>query len=362
MANEEELEFVSTQLDALYDQSQYNQDGWAVIRYGLSLESTSETVFRSELPANQDSLSYWSTMNAIFSEQSENIGIAHIRAATSGASLIPNPHPWVFQGDKPYSFVHNGGASKELLYDLITNNGSDETWLDQHPPQTFGDGDWRNNGWNSVVDSELIMLLIMKQVYIFDDILIGLESAFSIMLEGGISPYMLNSVFSDSESLYVYGGSNGLHFSESESFYSVMSSPPNNSSILYDWEPISSGELIVLKKDGITRFPSFSVVQNNEPDIILPLNLELYPAYPNPFNGEVVIPFKVPNSSNSLISIFTIAGDNVFSKYLSSSEKESGRITWQPDKTMKHSPVSGVYIIKINSGVEIKTSKIMFIK
>ena len=42
MANEEELEFVSTQLDALYDQSQYNQGGWAVIRYGLSLESTSE--------------------------------------------------------------------------------------------------------------------------------------------------------------------------------------------------------------------------------------------------------------------------------------------------------------------------------
>ena len=71
---------------------------------------------------------------------------------------------------------------------------------------------------------------------------------------------------------------------------------------------------------------------------------------------------KFWEKTNSLISIFTIAGDNVFSKYLSSSEKESGRITWQPDKTMKHSPASGVYIIKMNSGVEIKTSKIMFIK
>ena len=45
------------------------------------------------------------------------------------------------------------------------------------------------------------------------------------MIEAGISPYMLNCVFSDSESLYVYGGSNGLRFSESESLYSVMSSP-----------------------------------------------------------------------------------------------------------------------------------------
>ena len=241
MANDEELEFASYQLGALYDQSQYNQDGWAVIRYGINLDPASEIIFRSELPANQDSLNYWTNMSTIFSEQSESIGIAHIRTATSGASLIPNPHPWLFQDSKTYSFVHNGGASKELLYDLITNNGSDESWLEQHPPQTFGNGDWRDNGWNSVVDSELIMLLIMKQINIFDDVLVGLESAFSMMSEGGISPYMLNSVFSDSESLYVYGGSNGLQFSESESFYSVMSSPPNNSSISYNWEPISSG-------------------------------------------------------------------------------------------------------------------------
>ena len=362
MANDEELEFASYQLGALYDQSQYNQDGWAVIRYGINLDPASEIIFRSELPANQDSLNYWTNMSTIFSEQSESIGIAHIRTATSGASLIPNPHPWLFQDSKTYSFVHNGGASKELLYDLITNNGSDESWLEQHPPQTFGNGDWRDNGWNSVVDSELIMLLIMKQINIFDDVLVGLESAFSMMLEGGISPYMLNSVFSDSESLYVYGGSNGLQFSESESFYSVMSSPPNNSSISYNWEPISSGELIVLKKQGMTRYPSFAVVQSNEPEIIPPLRAQLYPAYPNPFNGQVVIPFRVPSNRNSLISIFNVSGHNVFSKYLSFSEKESGNITWQPDKDTKHSLTSGVYIIKMTSGVEVKTSKIMFIK
>lgn len=173
MANDEELEFASYQLGALYDQSQYNQDGWAVIRYGINLDPASEIIFRSELPANQDSLNYWTNMSTIFSEQSESIGIAHIRTATSGASLIPNPHPWLFQDSKTYSFVHNGGASKELLYDLITNNGSNESWLEQHPPQTFGNGDWRDNGWNSVVDSELIMLLIMKQINIFDDVLVA---------------------------------------------------------------------------------------------------------------------------------------------------------------------------------------------
>ena len=59
MATNQDLEFVSYQLGALYDQSQYNQDGWAVIRYGISVDSMAETVFRSDLPANQDSLNYW---------------------------------------------------------------------------------------------------------------------------------------------------------------------------------------------------------------------------------------------------------------------------------------------------------------
>ena len=361
MATNQELEFVSYQLDALYDQSQYNQDGWAVIRYGISVDSMAGTVFRSALPANEDSLNYWATVNEIFGDHSDRIGIAHIRAATSGASLIPNPHPWVFEARKTYSLVHNGGASKELLYDLITDNGLDDTWLEQHPPQTFGNGDWRDEGWNYVVDSELIMLLIMKQVNIFDDVLMGLETAFSLMIEAGISPYMLNCVFSDSESLYVYGGSNGLKFSESESFYSVMSSPPNNS-VSYNWEPISSGELIILNKDGFTRYPSFAVVQSNEPEIVVPQKPELYPAYPNPFNGKVVIPFKAISDRPISMSIFNISGISVYSKYLSTREKESGKIIWQPDKAVEYSHSSGVYIIKMISGVDVKTSKILFIK
>ena len=361
MTSQQEFDFVSSQLDALFDQSQYNQNGWAVIRYGMDQDSIDDIVFRSEIPANQDSLNYWSTMNAIFNQQSENIAIAHIRAATSGASSIPNPHPWIFESDKTYSFVHNGGASKELLYDLITNNGLDESWLEQHPPQTFGNGDWRDNGWSSVVDSELIMLLIMKQIDIFDDVLTGLESAITLMIQEGISPYMLNLVFSDSESLYVYGGSSGLKFIESESFYSVMSSPPtDNSSDV--WESIASGELVVLKKDEIDRYQAFGVMQNNESEITVPQYPDLYPAYPNPFNGQVVIPFKIPNNNKTLISIFNIAGNNVYSKYLSTKEKEAGKIIWRPQSNSGYLLPSGVYLIKLISETNTNTSKIMFIK
>jgi hypothetical protein len=257
--------------------------------------------------------------------------------------------------------VHNGGASKELLYDLITNQGLDESWLEQYPPQTFGNGDWRDDGWTSVVDSELIMLLIMKQIDISGNVMNGLEVAISLMIEAGISPYMLNLVFSDSESLYVYGGSSGLKFIESESFYSVMSSPPTNS-ISDSWEPIASGELIVLKKDGINRHQAFGVMQNNEPEITVPQYPELYPAYPNPFNGQVVIPFKIPNNNKTLISIFNIGGNNVYSKYLSTKEKETGKIIWRPEGNEGYLLPSGVYVVKMISDKNTQTSKIMFIK
>jgi len=361
MATDQEIVYVSHQLNAFFDQSQYNQNGWAVLRYSQAINPGQEPIYRSHLAANQDSLNYWVNMNLVFDEESNNIGIAHIRTATSGASSIPNPHPWIFENEKTYSFVHNGGASKELLYDLITDNGMDESWLDQNPPQTFGTGDWRDSGWNSVVDSELIMLFIMRQIEIHGEVIAGLESAFSLMIEVGISPYMLNCVFSDSESLYIYGGNNGLRFSESESFYSVMSSPPENS-LSYQWEPISTGELIVLKKTGVIRYPGFATIQNNDPEIVVPLQPELFPAYPNPFNGQVVIPFKAISERLNSISIFNISGVEVYKNNLSQTEIESGQITWKPNLNMNQLLSTGVYIIKMVSGFDIETSKIMFIK
>ena len=361
MATEQEMDYVGHQLNALFDQSQYNQNGWAVIRYSQDTNLEQEPIYRSQLAANQDSINYWANMNMVFETELNDIGIAHIRAATSGASSIPNPHPWVFENEKTYSFVHNGGASKELLYDLITDNGMDESWLDQNPPQTFGAGDWRHDGWNSVVDSELIMLFIMRQIEIHGEVISGLESAFSLMIEAGISPYMLNCVFSDSESLYIYGGSNGLKFSESESLYSVMSSPPENS-LSYQWESISTGELIVLKNTGVIRYPGFAVVQNNDPEILVPQRPELFPAYPNPFNGQVVIPFKALNDRLNSISIFNISGIEVYNNNLSLREIESGQITWRPNSNINQSLSTGVYIIKMVSGLDVQTSKIMFIK
>lgn len=359
--SQDELFLINEQLGVYYNQSQYNANGWSVLQYPLSQTADEISVYRSALPANYDSLNYWNEMLSLFNDFHSKIAIAHLRAATSGASDIPNPHPWVFEGEKTFSFVHNGGASKDLLYDIITEYGINEEWLIQNPPQTFGAGDWKSEGWSAVVDSELIMLLIMKMITAQGDVIEGLNIALKLMLEAGINPYMLNFVFSDSDNLYVYGGVNGLKILETEGYYSVMTTPPASASN-YTWEPIASNELVVISPHELVRHPTFVILENDNSDLIIPRNPKLYNPYPNPFNGRISLRFDVNILKPALISIYTIDGKRVFNRQISKIDKNKGEIYWSPNSSSASNISSGIYIVQLISEGIASSSKIMFIK
>ena len=359
---QEEQELIQRQMSAYYDQSQYNANGWSILQYEKQPNVVIENnIYRSAYPAVQDSANYWQIMNSVLNDSLHNIAVAHLRAATSGASSIQNPHPWIFESDSVYSFVHNGGASKDVLYNIITEYGTDESWLIQNPPQTYGNGDWQDEGWNSVVDSELIMLLIMKEINAYSSVIEGLQSALSKMLSTGIYPSMLNFVFSDSNSLYVYGGNSGLKIMESNSYFSIMSSPPSNQQ-LYAWEPINSNELTIIKENSITRYQTFASTSIEQPDVILPESAKLHSPYPNPFNGKLSIPFDVNISQLPNISIYNIKGKRVFTKNLSRNDISRGKIYWNVNNNQTQNPSSGIYIVKLHSKTNSESSKIMFIK
>ena len=356
-----EQELIQFQMSAYYDQSQSNANGWSIMQYEKQPNVIENNIYRSAYPAVQDSANYWQIMNTVLNDSLHNMVIAHLRAATSGASSIQNPHPWIFEGDSVYSFVHNGGASKDVLYNIITEYGTDESWLIQNPPQTYGNGDWQDEGWNSVVDSELIMLLITKEITAYNSVIEGLQSALSKMLSSGIYPYMLNFVFSDSKSLYVYGGNSGLKIMESNSYFSLMSSPPSNQQ-LFDWEPINSNELTVIKDNSITRHQTFASTSIEQPDVIMPKSAKLRSPYPNPFNGKLSIPFDVNISQSPNISIYSINGRKVFTKNLSSNDIIRGMIYWNVSNNHRQNLSSGIYIVKLYSKTNSESSKIMFIK
>jgi len=358
---QEEQELIQFQMSAYYDQSQYNANGWSIIQYEKQPNVIENNIYRSAYPAVQDSANYWQIMNSVLNDTLHNIAVAHLRAATSGASSIQNPHPWIFESDSVYSFVHNGGASKDVLYNIITENGTDVSWLIQNPPQTYGDGDWQDEGWSSVVDSELIMLLMMKEITAYSSVIEGLQSALSKMLSNGIYPSMLNFVFSDSKSLYAYGGNSGLKIMESNSYFSIMSSPPSNQQ-MYAWEPINSNELTIIKENSITKYQTFASTSIEQPDVILPKSAKLHAPYPNPFNGKLSIPFDVNISQLPNISIYNIKGKRVFTKNLSRNDISRGKIYWNVNDNETQNPSSGIYIVKLHSKTNSESSKIMFIK
>ena len=357
----EEQDLIQFQMSTYYDQSQYNVNGWSIIQYKKMHNIIGNNIYRSAYPAFQDSANYWEIMNSVLNDSLHNIAIAHLRAATSGAISIQNPHPWIFESDSVYSFVHNGGASKDVLYNIITEYGTDEGWLIQNPPQTYGNGNWQDEGWNSVVDSELIMLLMIKEITAYSSVIEGLQSALSKMLSNGIYPSMLNFVFSDSKSLYVYGGNSGLKIMESNSYFSIMSSPPFSEQ-LNTWEPINSNELTMIRENNITRYQTFASTSIEQPDVILPKSAKLHSPYPNPFNGKLSIPFDVNIAHSPNISIFNINGREVFTKNLSSNDITRGMIYWNVNNNQKQNLSSSIYIIKLHSKTNSESSKIMFIK
>ena len=359
--SQDELLLINEQLGIYFNQSQHNANGWSILQYPLSPAYNEISVYRSALPANYDSLNYWNEMLSVFNDFNSKIAIAHLRSATSGASDIPNPHPWIFEGEKTFSFVHNGGASKDLLYDIITENGINEEWLILNPPQTFGAGNWADEGWSAVVDSELIMLLIMKMITAQGDVIEGLNTALRLMLEAGINPYMLNFVFSDSDNLYAYGGSNGLKILETEGYYSIMTTPPASASD-FTWEPIASNELVVINSNELARYPTFVILENDNSDLLTPKSPKLFNPYPNPFNGRISLSFDVDMLESSSISIYTIAGKKVFDRKMSPLDKNKGEIYWSPNSSSASIISSGIYIVQLISEGITSSSKIMFIK
>ena len=348
---------IELQLNSFYFQSEYMLDGWALLRYNESEQDSVTPIYRSESPATNDSALYWNAVESLLGSDSGKIGIGHLRIATSGSNSVPNPHPWMFyHNDISYSFIHNGTVNKEILYDLITESGTDLTWLELYPPQTFGGGDWKSSGWTNVVDSELILLYIMKEVQCHEDIVIGFQTAVINMINAGTSASQLNLIFSDGGSLFVFGGSNGLYTTESSDYYSIMTQPPNNDG--NEWTGIANEEMIVINSSGIVRYPDFVTNDMEDDHDIYPLSFTMSPAYPNPFNASVYFVLDGQTSEHVNISIYSIIGKQVDQFFVPGLNGQQSKIGWSPSLNVP----SGTYFIQASTNYFNETRKILFIK
>ena len=348
---------IETQLNSFYFQSESMLDGWSLLRYNESEQDSVSPIYRSESPATNDSALYWSAVEALLGSDSGKIGVGHLRIATSGTNSVPNPHPWMFYlNDLSYSLIHNGTVNKGILYDLITDSGNDLSWLELYPPQTFGGGDWKSTGWTNVVDSELVLIYLMKEIQSHGDMVSGFQTAMINMINAGTNASQLNLIFSDGGSLFVFGGNHGLYTTESSDYYAVMTQPPNNDS--NEWTGIANQEMMVINSGGIVRYPNFVTNDMEENQNINPLFFSMSPAYPNPFNGSIYFALNGLTSEQVNISIYSVMGKKVDQFFVPRLDDQQSKIGWSPSLNIP----SGTYIIQASTSYFNQTQKILFIK
>jgi hypothetical protein len=103
--------------------------------------------------------------------------------------------------------------------------------------------------------------------------------------------------------------------------------------------------------------------QSNE----IPSQFTLEQNYPNPFNPSTKIRYSVPQSSNVIIKVFDILGNEI--ETLVNEEKPAGtyEITWYAANlpsgiSARGGYASGIYFYTINAGSFIETKKMTLMK
>ena len=86
-------------------------------------------------------------------------------------------------------------------------------------------------------------------------------------------------------------------------------------------------------------------------------NFRLNQNYPNPFNPSTKIKYSIPQSSNVVIKVFDILGNEI--ETLVNEEKPTGtyEITWYAENLP-----SGVYFYRLHAGDFVGTKKMVLLK
>jgi hypothetical protein len=255
---------IAEELAAFYNQGAFQPHGWSLGYYRGNQIIEGQTLLRSQIPSTQDPARFESVVRAILdSSQGTKLAIGHLRTASSGAVPIPDPHPFLFTYDGVcYSFVLNGTFEREPFMNLLTRGGKDSSWLMQHPPQTYGNGDWRNQGFTSIVATELYFSWIVKNIAESGDLVSGLSAALVRVYEIIPGACSRNIIFSDGKRLFVSGGSGCLNYSaapytvvngnkSSTVTHSVVMTEPPTTGVAgaMAWTRVLDNQLVVLSPD-----------------------------------------------------------------------------------------------------------------
>ncbi|HDR05319.1 MAG TPA: T9SS type A sorting domain-containing protein [Candidatus Marinimicrobia bacterium] len=107
-----------------------------------------------------------------------------------------------------------------------------------------------------------------------------------------------------------------------------------------------------------TNNPSSLTTPSNSPDTFI-----LQPAFPNPFNQSITIPFQLIYPSEKLIlSVIDTGGRLVWQETLHHCQPGHYKLQWLGSDISGHTLPSGIYLYKLQSAKSILTRKITLLK
>ncbi|MBE3137904.1 MAG: DUF2341 domain-containing protein, partial [Thermoplasmata archaeon] len=218
---------------SLKNLSPSNPDGWGLVYY----EGLEPTDLRG-IPAAYNDPNFNVAAQEV-ADSGEQIALGHVRKRSSGATGIPDPHPFIrYKLEKYWSFAHNGGLDKNNLKLLI---GWD--YLNANPPII-------GTNWNdtNVIDSDLYMLYVLKCIEDNGgDALAGITIALTTILQTNPTG-AANFLFTDGTTMWAFCKGRTLCYEYQEGSYTAIASQ-HPGSTQGSWVSLSDYNLIIVTVD-----------------------------------------------------------------------------------------------------------------
>lgn len=95
---------------------------------------------------------------------------------------------------------------------------------------------------------------------------------------------------------------------------------------------------------------------------LIPMDIYLSPAYPNPFNGQVNLTLETPDTADMTINIYDHSGKLRHSRELSDNGQYQHSITWDGRDDAGAPLASGSYIVQVRSPFGQTSQKVVLLK
>ena len=126
--------------------------------------------------------------------------------------------------------------------------------------------------------------------------------------------------------------------------------PDSLSSMIIDIEKISSFEAV------------FDTDLHLDEEKLIPVSSRLLPAYPNPFNSFVTIPYDIHIKSNVSIIISNVMGQKIYSYKYHNQPAGNYKISWNGINDRSISVSGGVYFVTLKTDTSTDFKKIILLK